>query len=64
LSQAAYVTPAPLAQTSPILSNPAFGPLAAYSGGTAGLDTAAHMQALYNQVVAITNALTAIGMLG
>ncbi len=39
------------------------GALAAYAGGTNGLDTAAHMQALYNLVVAIRAALVADGIM-
>lgn len=71
LSQAAYVDPLSIAQATslnpytpnPILVNPNTAPLAAYVTGTAGLDTAAHMQALYNQVVAITQALLAVGII-
>jgi len=61
--QAALVNPLPLAQTSVISQNPAFAPLAAYATGTAGYDTAAHAQALYNQVQAITAVLLAAGLI-
>lgn len=39
------------------------GALAAYASGTAGLDTGAHMQALYNLVVAMRAALVANGIM-
>ena len=53
----------PIPQTNAALTNTAFGTLAAYVTGTAGLDTGAHMQALYNQVVALNAALIALGLI-
>jgi hypothetical protein len=60
--QAALVNPLPLNQNNVIAQNPAFAPLAAYSGGTAGFDTAAHAQAFYNQVVALNALCLALGL--
>ena len=61
-SGTATVSPLAIPLTNAVMTNSAFAPLAAYSTGTAGFDTAGHAQALYNQVVAITDALRALGI--
>ena len=65
LYQASYVTPLPIALTSPILSNPAFGPLVTSAATTGGFGflTAAEFTAAQAQLQALTAAFLALGVI-